>query len=67
MSNSLQEIERAIAALTPDELEQLYSWLEEHQPHPLDVRIKSDLDGGRLDAAIQRAIEDEKDGRTKPL
>jgi dihydroorotate dehydrogenase len=67
MSNSLQEIERAIAALTPDELEQLYSWLEEHQPHPLDVRIKSDLDAGHLDAAIQRAIEDEKDGRTKPL
>ncbi len=66
-SNTLQEIERAIAALAPEELEELYLWLEQHQPHTLDARIQSDLQAGRLDRSIHRALDDEKNGRTQPL
>ncbi|HTU45670.1 MAG TPA: hypothetical protein VMF91_11445 [Bryobacteraceae bacterium] len=66
-SSTLQEIERAISALAPEELEELYLWLEHHQPHTLDVRIQSDLQAGRLDGAINRALDDEKNGRTQPL
>jgi hypothetical protein len=32
-----------------------------------DTRIQSDLAVGRLDSAIQRALDDEKNGRTQPL
>jgi hypothetical protein len=32
-----------------------------------DTRVQSDLAAGRLDSAIQRALDDEKNGRTKPL
>jgi len=66
-SETVQEIERAIGALAPAELEELYSWLDSNHPHPLDARIESDLIAGRLDGAILRALEEEKSGRAEPL
>ena len=65
--NSIKEIERAIGALTPREVEELYAWLEQHCPPPTDTRMQSDLAAGRLDTAIQRALDDEKNGRMQPL
>jgi hypothetical protein len=65
--NSIQEIERAIGALAPREIEELYAWLEQHCPPPIDGRVQSDLGAGRLDTAIQRALDDEENGRTQPL
>jgi hypothetical protein len=64
--NTVQEIERAIGTLTPQELEELWVWLDQH-PHPIDTRIQSDLAAGRLDKALQRALDDEKNGRVQPL
>jgi len=65
--NAIQEIERAIGALTPREIEELYVWLEQHCPPPIDTRVQSDLEAGHLDTAIQRALDDEKNGRVRPL
>jgi hypothetical protein len=65
--NTVQEIERAIRALTPSELEELYAWLDQHCPHPIDVQLKADLDAGRLDDRIHRALADHKAGNTQPL
>lgn len=65
--NTVEEIERAIQALTPLELEKLYSWLDQYCPQPIDARIQSDLAAGRLDEAINCALEDEKNGRIQPL
>ncbi len=65
--NTIQEIERAIGALTPSEIEELYAWLKQHCPPPIDTRVQSDLATGRLDSAIQRALDDEKNGCTQPL
>ncbi len=66
-SRTVQEIERAIGALTPQELEELYAWLDQQLAPPIDTRVQSDLAAGRLDKAIQRALEDEKNGRVQPL
>ena len=66
-SNTIKEIERAIGALTSHEIEELYVWLDEHYPQPIDARVQSDLAAGRLDSAIQRALDDEKNGRAQPL
>jgi hypothetical protein len=57
--NTVQEIEHAIQALTPPELEELYSWLDQNCPQPIDARLQSDLAAGRLDK--------EKNGRVQPL
>jgi len=64
---TVKEIERAIGSLSPQEIEELYAWLDWNYPHPIDARVQSDLAAGRLDSAIQRALDDEKNGRTRPL
>ena len=64
---TVQEIERAIDSLTQQELEELYMWLDQNHPQPLDSRMHSDLLAGRLDDAIRRALDDETNGRVSPL
>ena len=67
MSPKVKEIERAIRGLTPREVEELYAWLDQYCPQPIDASLESDLAAGRLDSAIQGALDDEKNGRTRPL
>ena len=64
---TVQEIERAIGELTPLELEELYAWLDQHCPQTIDAQLKADLDAGRIDDRINRAIADHKAGKTQPL
>jgi len=64
---TIKDIERAIRTLTSQEIEELYAWLDEHYPHPMDARVQADLLAGRLDKAISRALDDEKNGCVQPL
>lgn len=67
-SSKVQEIERAIGALTQQELEELQVWLDEYAgPQPIDVRIQKDLKAGRLDTAVEKALKDKKQGKVRPL
>jgi len=65
--NTVQEIEHAIRALTPSELEDLYAWLDRYCPQPIDTQLKADLEAGRIDDRINRALADHKAGSTQPL
>ena len=65
--DTVQEIERAIGALSPRELEELYAWLDLHCPQPIDAQLHSDLDAGRIDHRISRAVADHKAGKTQLL
>jgi hypothetical protein len=66
--NTVDEIERAIGALTPQEWEELRLRLDQYyQPQPIDLRIQADAVAGRLDQAVQRALDNEKNGDTQPL
>jgi len=68
VAKKIEDIERAIGTLTQDELEELRVWLDEYAgPRPLDLRIEADLAAGRLDKTIDRAIDDEKRSRVRPL
>jgi hypothetical protein len=64
---TVQEIQRAIDALTPQEVEELYVWLDQHHPQPIDAQLKADLGAGRIDDRINRALADHKAGNTQPL
>lgn len=64
--HSVTEIERAIAALSAQERAELYARLDA-QTDALDKRIEADLNAGLFDAAIRRAIDDEANGRVRPL
>jgi len=67
-AKKIEEIERAIGTLTQEELEELRLWLDEYAgPRPLDLRIEADLAAGRLDETIDRALDDEKHSRIRPL
>jgi hypothetical protein len=64
----VEELQRAIGTLTQEELEELRLWLDEYAgPSPLDRRIAADLATGRLDKAVQSALDDEQHGRVRPL
>jgi hypothetical protein len=59
------EIKRSIAALTPLQLTELYAWLDQYHPQPIDARVQTDLAATRLDNAIACALDDEKNGRVQ--
>jgi hypothetical protein len=65
--NTVQEIERAIDALTPQQMEELYAWLDQRHPQPIDAQLRTDLDAGRIDDRIHRALADHKAGNTQRL
>ena len=67
MTARVREIARAIGTLTPEEWDELRGWLDRNAPAAIDVRIEGDLRSGRLDGAIEGALEDERHGRTRPL
>jgi hypothetical protein len=58
--NTVQQIERAIEALTPEQLDEQYL-------QPSDIQLKAAIDAGRFDERIARAVADHKVGRTEPL
>jgi hypothetical protein len=64
---TVEEIERAIGSLSPREVEELCAWLDEHYRQPIDVQLKADLEAGRIDDRINRALADHKAGKTQPL
>ncbi len=65
--STVQEIERAIDALTPQQRDELYQWIDQHYPQPIDEQLKRDLEAGRIDDRIHRALADHKAGRTQSL
>jgi hypothetical protein len=65
--STVQEIERAIDALSPQQIEELYAWLDARHPQRIDAQLKADLDAGLIDQRINRAVADHKTGNTQPL
>jgi len=64
--NAVQEIERAIDALTPDQREELYVWLDEHYLQSGDMQLKAAIDAGHFDDRITRALADHKPEERNP-
>lgn len=64
---TVQEIERAIDALTPEQREELYMWLDRQYLQSPDIQLKAAIDAGRFAERISRAVADHKAGRTEPL
>ena len=57
--SSLEEIERAIEELEPQDFDELCAWLD-HREHAFDARIKVDLTEGRLDDFVKQALREER-------
>jgi hypothetical protein len=64
--NTLQEIERAIVDLPREELVRLREWFLEFDAGIWDREIEEDAAAGRLDALADEALDDYRNGRTRP-
>ena len=66
--STVKDIETAIGKITPQECDELREWFDQdHRPQPIDGCLRADLDAGRIDDRIQRALTDHKAGTAQPL
>jgi hypothetical protein len=63
----VDELERAVGELSPDELAEFRRWVVELDARRWDDQIEADVVAGRLDALGQEALADFRQGRTKAL
>ena len=64
---SIKAIESAIARLSPEDLAQLFAWLDQHYADAWDRQIEQDARAGRLDALVDEARRDFDAGRCVTL
>ena len=64
---TLQEIEKAISSLPPDQLARFRAWFEEFDAVLWDKQFEEDVKTGNLDAFAKKAVSDFKEGHFKEL
>jgi hypothetical protein len=65
--STIQEIERAVSALTSQELAEFRQWFRRFDAAGWDRQFEDDVAAGRLDALADEALVDFRAGRTRPL
>ena len=65
--STVEEITAAIARLPEDQISRVRAWLEDFAERRWDEQIEQDERAGRLDAMIERALDEHRAGRTRPL
>jgi hypothetical protein len=64
---SVTEIQAAITELSPEDLSNLITWLEDYHASAWDAQIESDLESGRLDKALAEVDKEYEAGLAEPL
>jgi hypothetical protein len=65
--STVDEITAAIERLPASDVARVRAWLAEYAERLWDEQIERDERAGRLDALIDRALEEHRAGRTRPL
>jgi hypothetical protein len=65
--STVEEITAAIERLPADEVARVRAWLADYAEQLWDEQIEQDEKAGRLDSLIDRALEEHRAGRTRPL
>jgi hypothetical protein len=65
--STVDEITAAIERLSARDVARVRAWLVEYAEGLWDEQIARDEKAGRLDALIDRALEEQRAGRTRPL
>lgn len=63
----VEDIEKAVAALAPDELVKFHAWYEQFEAERSDRKIERDVKGGKLDRLADEAFADFRAGRAREL
>jgi hypothetical protein len=64
---TVQELEKAIAKLSPEELAELRAWFWERDQEEWDRQIARDSEAGKLDKLIAQAKRDHAGGNGREL
>jgi hypothetical protein len=64
---TVQDLEKAIAKLPPNELAELRAWFDDFDAARFDEKIERDAKAGKLDRLADAAIEDFREGRAREL
>jgi hypothetical protein len=65
--STVEDIEKAVAKLPPDELARFRRWFEEFEAARFDAKIERDARSGKLDRLAQEALADMRAGRAREL
>ncbi|MER8477779.1 hypothetical protein NKJ09_18325 [Mesorhizobium sp. M0189] len=65
--SKLEQIEKSVAELSPEELKAFAAWFEALQADMWDQQFEGDAKAGRLDRLAEQALADHRAGRTRPL
>ncbi|HVA45900.1 MAG TPA: hypothetical protein VNH11_05885 [Pirellulales bacterium] len=65
--STVEEITAAIEQLPADDVARVRAWLMEFSERLWDEQIERDERDGRLDEMIDKALDDHRAGRTRPL
>jgi hypothetical protein len=64
---SIEELEKAVAQLSPEDLARFRAWFEEFEAAKFDRKIERDARAGRLDRLAEQALADLRQGRAREL
>jgi len=67
MGIAVEEIEKVVAELPPNQLRRFRSWYEQFDSDAWDKQIEEDIATGKLNALAEAAIADHKAGKTRKL
>ena len=64
---TIEDIEKAISKLSPDDLARLRAWFEAFEAIRFDEKTKRDAEAGKLDRLAEEALADFRAGRAREL
>jgi len=64
---TIEEIEKAVSQLPPDDLARFRAWFEEFEAARFDHKIEQDAVAGRLDGLAEQALADYRQGRARKI
>jgi len=65
--STVEDIERAVSSLTPDELARFRVWFETFEASRFDEKIERDARAGKLDQLAEEALADYRQGRAREI
>jgi len=64
---TIEDLEKAVAKLPPDQLAKFRDWFETFDAARFDQKIERDAKAGKLDRLAEQALADYREGRAREL
>jgi hypothetical protein len=64
---TIEDLEKAVATLPPDQFSEFRAWFEEFDAARFDQKIERDAKAGKLDRLGDQAVDDFRKGRVSEI